>query len=227
MTGTCQALGPVSTLAGIPISMFVAKISALTIKLVPLKPRVPPKLANRSVMASAKPTIEVEVWSDLACPWCYVGQRKIQKAVEQVQDTADVSITWHAFLLDPNYQNAHPEGEPLEPFYRAKFGANADAIKQRLLASGKSEGATFSNWQWRPNTFPGHRLVALARQHGRSNEANAALFKKSYEEGKNISLPEILEEVGRELGLPEVEEWVRSDEGSLEVLKDDAEAKRR
>jgi len=174
-----------------------------------------------------KAKIEVEVWSDLACPWCYVGQKRIDKAVAELGDKAEVEITWHAFLLDPSYHVNHPEGEPLEPFYQAKFGKNIDAIKERLLASGRPDGALFSNWNFRPNTVSGHRLVALARRNGNSHEANKALFRKSYEEGKNISLPEVLEEVSEELQLPRPSEWINTDLGVLEVMKDDDEAKQR
>ena len=183
---------------------------------------------SKKIMASStKPTIEADIWSDLACPWCYVGAKRLDSAIKKLGDRAEVKITWHAFLLDARYHDGHPEGEPLEPFYRAKLGSDIEPIKQRLMASGKPDGATFTNWQWRPNTFPGHRLVALARQHGLSHEANKALFQKSYEEGKNISSSKVLLEVGEELGLPGVEEWVRSDEGALEVLKDVDEARHR
>ena len=135
---------------------------------------------------------------------------------------------WHAFLLDANYHSTHPSGEPLDEFYRKKFGGRTDAIKQRLVDSGAPDGATFSDWRWRPNTCPGHRLVALARAHGKSHEANGALFRRSFEEGQNIGDAGVLIEVGEGLGLPGVEEWVGGDEGALEVLEDsEAAASRR
>ena len=190
-------------------------------------------------MATSAPTnvskpqnvVEVDVWSDLACPWCYVGCKRITKAVETLRETnegaTNVDITWHAFLLDPTFHqtNQHPNGKPLDDYLVNKFGPNAINMKGRLIDSGKPDGATFQDWKWRANTFPGHRLIALARQHGKDQETAAKLFDLAYEKGENISSVEVLEKAGKELGLPEVEEWVNSDEGSLDVLRDDSEAK--
>jgi predicted DsbA family dithiol-disulfide isomerase len=177
-------------------------------------------------MASSKPVIEVDVYSDLACPWCYVGHRKLDAAKTKISAQADVKPAWHAFLLDPLYHTNNPRGEPLEPFYVAKFGKErGEAIKARLKEAGAPYGAEFADWQFRSNTFPGHRLVALARQKGLSHEANLALFRRAYEQGQNISDPEVLIDAGKELGLAEVEEWINGDGGSLEVLQDHDVAK--
>jgi predicted DsbA family dithiol-disulfide isomerase len=178
-----------------------------------------------AIMASSRPKIETEVWSDLACPWCYVGCQRINKAVAKFGDKADVDITWHAFLLDRNYHSMHPDGEPLEPYYQAKFGKDAESIKKRLTDSGAPDGALFSNWTWRSSTFPGHRLVALGRAHGKSHATKEHLFKKIYEQGENISSIESLIQAGKDLGLPNVEEWMNSDKGMEEVLEDDTVAK--
>ena len=173
-----------------------------------------------------KPKIEAEVWSDLACPWCYVGHKRISKAIQQLgTDTADVEVIWHAFLLDPNFHRNHSDGEPLDEYLIQKFGPNALTMKNRLVQSGTPDGATFTTWKFRANTFPGHRLVALARQHGKTHEANLALFEATYEQGRNISDLDVLIRIGKQLELPEVEEWIHSDEGSLEVLKDFSEAR--
>ncbi|KAL4524589.1 hypothetical protein Ndes2437B_g03628 [Nannochloris sp. 'desiccata'] len=182
----------------------------------------------QTTMTSAmKPKIEAEIWSDLACPWCYAGHKRITKAIEQLKtDTAaDIKVTWHAFLLDPNFHKNHPTGEPIDEYITAKFGPNALAMKNRVIQSGTPDGATFSSWTWRANTFPGHRLVALAKQHGKSHQVNSLLFQASYEQGENISDLDVLIRIGKQLELPDVEEWVRSDEGSLEVLKDFSEAR--
>jgi predicted DsbA family dithiol-disulfide isomerase len=177
---------------------------------------------------ATKPKIEAEIYSDLACPWCYAGYRRITKAIEQLnksEEVADVDITWHAFLLDPNFHSNHPSGEPIDEYVIEKFGPNALSMKDRVIASGTPDGATFSSWAWRANTFPGHRLVALAKQQGKTHQANSSLFEASYEKGENISDLNVLIRIGRELELPNVEEWMHSDEGSLEVLKDFSEAR--
>ncbi|KAI7837679.1 hypothetical protein COHA_008472 [Chlorella ohadii] len=144
-------------------------------------------------------SVKVTVFSDLACPW-------------------------HAYLLDWNAPSA---GEPIEDALKKKFGPNAPQLMQRVIGSGREDGAEFASWKWRANTVKGHVLVALARRHGKSHQANEAL----YEEGGNISDAEVLLEVGRQLGLPEAElqAALGGDEldGELlaEVQQDDAVAK--
>lgn len=184
-------------------------------------------MATSTPSNGAKPTVDVEVWSDLACPWCYVGCKRVSKAAEKAHtnESAEVNITWHAYLLDPTFHMNHEDGEPLDEYLVNKFGPNALSMKGRVVDSGKPDGATFSGWKWRANTFSGHRLVALARREGKDQEAVTKLFELAYENGENISSLELLEKAGKELGLPGVDEWVNSDEGSLDVLRDDSEAK--
>ncbi|KAL4457794.1 hypothetical protein ABPG75_012659 [Micractinium tetrahymenae] len=149
----------------------------------------------------AKQSVKVTVFSDLACPWCYVGLKRLDKGLAALPDLS-VEKEWHAFLLD---WNAPPYGQSIIDALKKKFGPQAPALMQRVASAGQEDGATFANWAWRANTVKGHVLVALARRHGKSHEANQALFMKSYEEGANISEAEVLLEVGRQLGLPEQE----------------------
>ncbi|EFN58796.1 hypothetical protein CHLNCDRAFT_140580 [Chlorella variabilis] len=175
----------------------------------------------------SRASVNVTVYSDLACPWCYVGLRRLDKALAGMPEVS-ATKEWHAFLLD---WNAPAGGQPIEEALRKKFGPQAEAILQRVATSGRADGATFANWKWRANTVKGHMLVALARKHGRSHEANELLFQKSYETGDNISDAATLLDVGRQLGLPEEELQAAfgGDEmdGELlrEVQRDDSVAK--
>lgn len=176
---------------------------------------------------SSKPSVKITVFSDLACPWCYVGLRRLDKGLAGLPNV-QAEIEWHAYLLDWNVPQA---GEPIIDALKKKFGPQAPALMQRVTNSGKEDGAMFADWKWRANTVKGHMLVALARRHGKSHQANEALFRKSYEEGANISDTAVLMEVGRQIGLPqaELEASLGGDELDGELLKevesDDAVAK--
>lgn len=180
-----------------------------------------------SIASKPKPKVSVEVWSDLACPWCYLGCKRISRAIAEFGDAGDVEIEWRAFLLDPKFHAAHPEGEPLDDYLVAKFGPRALAMKQRVVDAGAADGVAFAAWNHRANTFPGHRLVALARQSGaaKTHETVKELFDRAYERGENISSAETVAAAGRAAGLSDADNWARSDEGALEVLRDDEQAK--
>jgi predicted DsbA family dithiol-disulfide isomerase len=175
--------------------------------------------------------LQVDIWSDLTCPWCYIGKKKFDAAVTQFTK-AKVEVQWHAFLLDSSYHIRHPDGQPIEEALADKFGVErGKMIMERVIEAGRPAGATFANWRVRPNTMPGHRLVTLARSHGKDHEAEEALFVANYEQGRNISDADTLLEIAESLGLglpkAELEEFVRCDDGVMEVLQDDEVAKRK
>lgn len=77
---------------------------------------------------STSSVIHVDVYSDLACPWCYVGHQKLSKAIENLREKnelgpSDIDIQWHAFLLDPSFQTTHPKGTLIDEYIASKFGA--------------------------------------------------------------------------------------------------------
>ncbi|PSC71556.1 DSBA oxidoreductase [Micractinium conductrix] len=177
--------------------------------------------------ATGQQNVKVTVFSDLACPWCYIGQRRLDKALEQMPGVK-AEVEWHAFLLD---WNAPLAGQPISEALQKKFGPQAPQLMQRVVGAGRADGVQFADWQWRANTVKGHVLVALARRHGKSHEANRLLFEKSYEAGANITDTGVLQEVGRQLGLPEAELQAALGGAELdpelleEVEADDATAK--
>ena len=92
------------------------------------------------------------MFSDLACPWCYVGQRRLDAALAGMPGVA-AQREWRAFLLDPNYPL--PAGEPIQQALARKFGPNGPALMQRIRDAGRGDGAAFGDWQWRSNTVRG------------------------------------------------------------------------
>src|SRR5687767_10501256 len=108
--------------------------------------------------------MQVEVWSDIACPWCWVGKRRLEKAIAQFAHADSVRVTWRAFELDPSAPSL-PEGEYVDRLAR-KYGqsrANAQAMIDRMVETGAREGLHFDFAKARSgNTFLAHRLVHLA-----------------------------------------------------------------
>ncbi|KAL4422151.1 hypothetical protein ABPG77_006840 [Micractinium sp. CCAP 211/92] len=173
-------------------------------------------------MASSvgKPVVKVDIWSDLSCPWCWVGKKRFDKAVEQLQDEADFDITYHAYVID---HGTAPQGEAYLDYNLRRWGS--DGWCDGLRHSGRPDGASFGDWRWWPNSVRAHQLLLLAQEQGKGREAKEALLRATYEEGKNISGVEALLEVAAGLGLTQSREELRrcleSDAGRAAVLEDD------
>jgi predicted DsbA family dithiol-disulfide isomerase len=135
------------------------------------------------------------------------------------------NITWHAFLLDANFDGLHPAGADIDAYVAAKFGSTAAPLRARLAASGAEAGAAFADWRWRAATFDGHRLGALARREGKSDASAGVLFRRAYEDGENLSETATLLAAAEELCLPGAAEWLASGAGAEEVEADDRRAK--
>ena len=154
---------------------------------------------------SASKEITVDVVSDAVCPWCFVGQKRLDKAVASLPDI-DVSISWRPFQLDPTIP---PEGKDRKEYMRAKFG-DGDRLRQihaRLEETGRAEGIAFDfdAIKVSPNTLDAHRLIRWAASAGDDVQGKVArrLFQLYFEEGKNIGDHEVLIEAARECGMDE------------------------
>lgn len=188
-------------------------------------PRRPDRVLRRSY--SAPTQLVVHTFSDAACPWCYVGSKRLQKAVRQMQqDTGvEVEIKWNPFIIDPS---TSPEGEAYAAYNLRRWGS--DSWTEGLRRSGAPDGAEFSNWKTWPHTLLAHQLVALADKEGLAGEATDLLFVRTYEEGGNVSLLPELEDIARTLGLDRARVQAglvgdRSEELRAHVLERDAAAK--
>ena len=155
-------------------------------------------------MAAAKEII-IDVVSDAVCPWCFVGQKRLDKAVASLPDI-DVGIRWRPFQLDPTIP---PEGKDRKEYMRAKFG-DGDRLRQvhaNLEEIGRGEGIAFDfdAIAVSPNTLDAHRLIRWAATSGEDVQGRVArrLFQLYFEEGKNIGDHEVLVRAARECGMDE------------------------
>jgi predicted DsbA family dithiol-disulfide isomerase len=155
-------------------------------------------------MAAGK-QITIDVVSDAVCPWCFVGQKRLDKAAASLPDI-DVAVRWRPFQLDPTIP---PEGKGRKEYMRAKFGdgGRLNQIHANLEEIGRAEGIAFDfdAITVSPNTLDAHRLIRWAATAGEDVQGRVArrLFQLYFEEGKNIGDHEVLIEAARECGMDE------------------------
>jgi predicted DsbA family dithiol-disulfide isomerase len=151
--------------------------------------------------------VQVEIWSDVACPWCYVGKARFEEALRRFEHRHEVTVTWRSFELDPG---APPEREGSYPEHLArKYGVSlerAQEMNEHMTAMGAGEGLEIDFTRVRAgSTFDAHRMTHLAATHGRQPEMVARLFRAYFSEGELLSDPETLTRLAVEAGLPEIE----------------------
>ena len=149
-----------------------------------------------------KKKLQLEVASDVVCPWCYIGKRRLEKALDLVKDELEVEVRWLPFQLNPDLP---ADGIPRAEYRKAKFGSleRSKQLDARVIAEGKSEGIDFAfdRIERQPNTTQAHRLIALAQENGLGNEVVNALFKAHFEEGRYIGDPKVLVEIATQCGV--------------------------
>ena len=169
--------------------------------------------------------LTVEVYSDIVCPWCYVGKRRLERALAQLNGGAHARITWRPFQLNPTMSS---DGMDRATYLKAKFGSleNFGRMEEQLLAAGVEERIPFAfeKIHRTPNTFVAHRLVWYAAQQGKQDAMVEALFRAYFLEGQNIGDVMTLTQVAAEAGLDrtETEKLLESENGVVEVKAEEA-----
>lgn len=172
----------------------------------------------------------VEIWSDVACPWCYVGKRRFEKALELFEHREAVQIRWRSFELDPG---APAERDVAAPAHlAAKYGTTVE--QARRMNRNLEEVAAAEGLQLRldtlrtGNTFDAHRLLHLAAEHGVQGEAKEAFLHAYFTENRLLSDQRVLEDVAVAAGLSpaDVRDVLASDRFAAEVRADEREAAR-
>lgn len=160
--------------------------------------------------------IHVEIWSDIACPWCWVGKRRFERALERFEHRDEVDVIWRAFQLDPTAPASRSEG--YAELLARKYGVGAEegrAMVERMTAMGAAEGLEMRFDLARPaNTFDAHRIVHLAATLGLQDPMKERLMRAYLGEGELVSDHATLRRLAAEVGLPgdRVEAVLGSDE---------------
>lgn len=173
--------------------------------------------------------MKVNIWSDVRCPFCYIGKRKFEMALEKFPHKDEVEVTWHSFQLDPDLVTK-TDVNAVDYISEIKDIPRKQAIEMHhhVTQVAKEAGLNFNfDKAVVANSFKAHRLIQLAKTHGLGNEAEEELFKAHFVEGKNIDDNEILTQTGIAIGLDEkeVQEMLSSDAFSVEVKQDEMQAR--
>ncbi|KAG0051365.1 hypothetical protein BGZ83_003831 [Gryganskiella cystojenkinii] len=172
--------------------------------------------------ATAPRTIKIDIVSDTACPWCYVGKKRLEKAITSFKthhpENKDVqfAVNWHPYQLDPTLSKTPL---PKMQMYAKKFGADrAPLIRDRMIQVGKEEGINFTYNGSIVNTLDSHRLIAFAAKKGKQDEIVEELFKDYFEQDKCGEIPTLIESAARAgLDREEVKQFLESDQGVEEI----------
>ena len=173
--------------------------------------------------------MKIEVWSDIMCPYCYIGKLHYEKALEQFQYKDQVELEWKAFQLNPDLPNKG-KGIPVMDYLHNTVGVseeNTKTMNEQIAELAKENGVTSKlESAIAANTLDAHRLIKLAATKGLDSKIMLLLSKAYFEEAKDYSDHKILIEIGTTAGLEskEIEKLLNNDDYAYEVKQDIQEA---
>jgi predicted DsbA family dithiol-disulfide isomerase len=151
--------------------------------------------------------LKIEIWSDVMCPFCYLGKRKIENAINDFPHKSKVEIEWKSFQLDPTTKSQ--PGKSTYDYLAEKYGRDRQwslEMHENVTNLAKAEGLEYNfDKAIIANSFDAHRLSHLAKKYGKGNELEELIFKAYFTEGKDVSEIEALVDLGRNVGLDETE----------------------
>ena len=160
--------------------------------------------------------MKVEIWSDVMCPFCYIGKHQFEKALSDFEGQDNVEITWRSFELNPTIQ--YQEGYTLTQYLSDIKGMDKDAVVKnfdRLTEQGAQIGIDFRfDIAKVVNSRKSHKLIQAAKQQNLQNEIEETLFHAYFTEGKNLEDNKILAEIAKKVGIhfTKIEEILESNE---------------
>ena len=177
--------------------------------------------------------MKVEIWSDVVCPWCYIGKRRFESALAQFAHRDDVEVEWRSFELDPSTESAHAAGEgPAHAeLIAAKYGMPLDRARAAVASvteAAAGEGLDFHlDTSLRSNTFDAHRLIHLAADRGLQDEAEERFMRAYFSQSEPVGDAGTLVRLAVEVGLDRAEaEQVLAGDGYADAVRsDEAEAR--
>ncbi|MFC5588036.1 DsbA family oxidoreductase [Sporosarcina soli] len=172
--------------------------------------------------------MKIEVWSDYVCPFCYIGKRRLEEALEETGLKEKTEVVFKAFELDPNSSDASDES--MQAVLAKKYGMSLEEAKKmtdNVKVQAKTVGLDYDFDKMTPaNTFRAHRLAKLAEQEGIGAELSERLLQAYFIEGQKIGTNDVLLDLAEGVGLARdrVKEVLEGDEFTEEVRYDIAEA---
>jgi Predicted dithiol-disulfide isomerase involved in polyketide biosynthesis len=169
--------------------------------------------------------MKIEIWSDIACPYCYIGKRKLEGALNNFPHRENVEIIWHSYELNPDLP-ATPLNKSIYQFIASQYNVTVEQQKKNMEQISSSAHSLDLNFDFDrtvvANTSKALRLVKLAAKYNLANEAEEALFDAYFVSGKDVSDDKILLNIGEGIGIPqsEISKMLDSDQFMDEVKKD-------
>lgn len=167
--------------------------------------------------------MKVEIYSDIGCPWCYIGKTRFEKALAAYPKRDQVEVVYKAYQLNPDFPTDSAQAVPHDDYLMRRFGPNAKQMAANVTAVAAGEGLEFHTEKALiANSFAAHRLIAFAAREGGSalqKQVVAGLFRAQFTNGKNVSDPATLVAIAREAGLDgeRTRTFLASDELAAEV----------
>lgn len=172
--------------------------------------------------------MQIEIWSDVICPWCYIGKRRFETALAQVEDRSNINVIWRSFELDPNAPRQH-QGALNEMLSRKYYVSlqQADEMSARVTAQAKEVGLEYRLTHARPgNTFDAHRLLHFAADKKLGDQAIETIMHAYFSESLPVGDRAALAKLAPQFGIAESEalEMLASDQYSETVRADELRA---
>jgi predicted DsbA family dithiol-disulfide isomerase len=173
--------------------------------------------------------MKVEIWSDIMCPFCYIGKRHFEKALSQLDDTGAIEIEWKSFQLDPTIPKTVEKVSVYQYLADAKGISFSESkeMHDNVVQSAKNVGLTYNyDNAIIANSFDAHRMIQFAKTKGLGDQLEEALFKAYFTDGKNIGEINDLLEIGVSIGIEKLalKAVLESEQYANEVKNDISEA---
>ncbi|MES2703305.1 MAG: DsbA family oxidoreductase [Bacteroidota bacterium] len=168
--------------------------------------------------------MKIDIWSDIMCPFCYIGKRRLEASLEQFEHGKDVEIIWHSFQLDPGMQPA--PGADLYGYLAQRKGQSREwsvGIHRQMEQNAKADGLEYNfDKAVVANSFNAHQLIQLAKSKGLGDKAEERLFRAYFTEGRDVADINTLTQLGIDIGLSAIEtgEMLNNDEYAAAVATD-------
>jgi predicted DsbA family dithiol-disulfide isomerase len=180
--------------------------------------------------ARLTPALTIDIWSDIACPWCYIGKRRLETALREFPHADQVEVRWRSFQLDPRAPRVRDRSQSHAERIAKKYGVTverAQAMSARLKGVAAEEGLAFDFDRIQSgNTLDAHRLLHLAKDRGLQEQLEERLMHAYLCEGEAIGEPETLQRLAADAGLDadEAQALLSTDQFASEVRADQQEA---
>jgi predicted DsbA family dithiol-disulfide isomerase len=164
---------------------------------------------NTMSQDSLMPKMKVEIWSDIMCPFCYIGKRNFEGALSQFADSASIEVEWKSFQLDPSIPQHFDDKVNVYQYLADRKGMSLEqskAMHERVVNMAKDAGLQYNfDKAVVANSFSAHRMIQFAKTKGLGDAAEERLFYAYFTEGKNFGDENVLKALGNDIGLTEAD----------------------